>query len=259
MPKPPLTPLILSALIVAAVIATAALLKAGMLTRNPCSVPEESAGGDLLGYYMDFSISAGYVKPGSQIGVTVYDVRDDFNGKIILCIYKVSPLGEILVYKSEAAAERLPGSIKWTIPPGSEPAKYRLLLLLAIDGSIVDYMDSVVIVPEQKVEAKMTTDKTVYRVGETIKLTITNLGDTPVGVGRPYEVYYWNGSAWVFSDELTPDIWTLELILLEKGESFTQEISLEKAVPGKYKVVKRVFGEGTDIAVELEVEFEVRG
>lgn len=252
-------PLILSALVVAAVIATAALLKAGMLARGPCSAPEESVGGDLIGYYIDYSINAGYVKPGSQIGVTVYDVKEDFNGEIILCIYKVSSLGETLVYKGEAPAERLPGSLRWTIPPGSEPAKYKLLLLLAINGSIVDYIDTVVIVPEQKVEAKMTTDKTVYKVGETVKLTVTNLGDTPIGVGRPYEVYYWNGSAWVFSDELTPDAWTMELILLEKGESFTQKISLNKAVPGKYKVVKRVFGEGTDITVELEAEFEVRG
>lgn len=110
---------------------------------------------------------------------------------------------------------------------------------------------------EGKAVAEMRLDRRVYRVGDTARLTVVNLGEAPLILGRPYRIYWWNGSAWEFSDRLTPDVWTMEVYILKKGDSFTQELSLEGARPGRYKVVKEALEEGADLRLTLEVEFQV--
>ncbi len=207
-----------------------------------------------------FAVSAGYRAPGEKIGAYLYLYKPDdyfFNGTYVVRIYGFNDNGGSIVLSRNISAHGLPVNIRWRIPVEGYYHKYVVLVLAVENNSVIDCIKGYVIVPEQEVKAKLVLDKDIYRVGETVEFKIVNLGDTPISFGRPYQVYYLNNSEWVLADKLTPDVWTMELIVLEKNHSFTQQISLENAVPGKYKIVKIVHGEGTNITIRLEAEFTV--
>ncbi len=206
-----------------------------------------------------YAISAGYRAPGDTIGAYLYvhePVSYKFNGSFIVEIYGLSSNGISLILSKTFHANELPVSVEWRIPEIFHP-RYTILVLAVENNTVLDCIRGDIRVPEQHIQAIMKLDKNTYHIGETVKLEIINLGETPVSLSRPYEIYYWDNGQWVFADELTPDAWTMELIVLGKYHSFTQYISLENAVPGKYKVVKVVHGEGTNAYMRLEVEFTV--
>ena len=104
------------------------------------------------------------------------------------------------------------------------------------------------------------TDKKVYSKGDVVKVKLVNLGGNPVWFGSAYRVEYYNGSAWVLSDELTPDFFTMELRMLQPGHSFEWTIQLGGADPGKYRVVKEVWLDNSgNERITLYAEFEVEG
>ncbi len=207
-----------------------------------------------------FAISAGYRAPGEKIGVYLYVHKPGdylFNGTYIVEIYGFNDDKESIMLSRNISAYDLPVNIQWIIPVEDYHHKYVVLVLAVENNSVIDCIMGYVVVPKQEVKARLVLDKNVYHVGETVEFKIVNLGDTPISFGRPYQVYYLNNSKWVLADELTPDVWTMELIVLEKNRSFTQQIGLENAMPGRYKIVKIVHGEGTNITMRLEAEFTV--
>ncbi len=207
-----------------------------------------------------FAISTGYRAPGEKIGVYLYVYMPSlyrFNGTYIVRLYGIIGDNESLIAYENISASDLPVNILWNIPLHDYYHNYTIIVAAVENNTVVDCIVGYVIVPEQEVKARLLLDKSTYRVGETVSFTIVNMGKTPISFGRPYEVYYWNGSSWILDKNLTPSTWTLELIVLNANQSFIQHISLEKAVPGIYKVVKMVHGEGTNISLTLEAEFIV--
>jgi len=160
------------------------------------------------------------------------------------------------LYMANRSVEDLPIDVRWSLPDRGN-VRYRLLVKAVQDGVVVDTLKSTIIVPPQEVKAVLKMERKSYRAGETARFTITNLGDTPLAFGTPYKVYKWVNGTWVFCDELTPDLWTMQLIILPSGGKFTQGISLKGAEPGLYKVVKEVGGEGTGITLTLWDTFVV--
>jgi hypothetical protein len=103
------------------------------------------------------------------------------------------------------------------------------------------------------------TDKEVYVKGEVVKVKLVNLREGPVWFGSVYRVEYYNGSAWVVSDELTPDIFTAELRILQPGQSTEWTIPLDDAALGKYRVVKEVWlDDSGKERLEVHAYFEVK-
>ncbi len=207
-----------------------------------------------------FAISTGYRAPGEKIGVYLYVYKPlmyRFNGTYIVGLYGISGDRKLLIEHENISASGLPVNIQWNIPLQDYYHNYTIIAIAVENNMVVDCIAGYITVPEQEVKARLLLDKSTYQVGETVSFTIVNMGKTPISFGRSYEVYYWNGSSWVLDKNLTPSTWTLELIVLNANQSFTQHISLEKAVPGIYKVVKMVHGEGTNISLTLEAEFIV--
>ncbi len=205
-----------------------------------------------------YSISAGYVMPGEEIGVSIYAWKSvDFDGYFTVSVYEVySDCSMTLVFRREYAAA-LPIKAYWKTPEKA-PATYEIVVE-AVDNErgVVDVIRSRVTVPPQEARARLVTDKGTYSKGEGVILKVFNLGPTSIMFGRPYAVYYWNGSSWIPADWVTPDVWTMEAYILQPGQEFTQEIDLTNAIPGKYMVVKSVWAEGTGIRLNLTAEFIV--
>ncbi len=104
------------------------------------------------------------------------------------------------------------------------------------------------------------TDKKVYANGEVVEVKLVNQGGGPIWFGSVYRVEYYNGSAWVLSDELTPDFFTMELRILQPGQSIEWNIPLNDVAPGKYRVVKEVWlDDSGKERITLYATFEVRG
>lgn len=62
------------------------------------------------------------------------------------------------------------------------------------------------------------------------------------------------------SDELTPDFFTMELRILQPGQSTEWSIPLDDAVPGKYRVVKEVWlDDSGKERITLYATFEIKG
>lgn len=79
-----------------------------------------------------------------------------------------------------------------------------------------------------------------------------------VYAGSVYRVEYYNGSAWVLSDELTPDVFTMEVRGIPLGRFMEWSIHLDGAPPGKYRVVKEAWLDRSgEERVTLYAEFEV--
>ncbi len=206
-----------------------------------------------------YGVSAGYKAPGDEVGVMLYTYKPwdcNFSGFFIVELY--GERSREPLYVANHSVEELPIEVRWKLPDKGG-TRYRLLVKAVEDGVVVDTLESTIVVPPQEVKAILRMERKSYRVGETAYFTITNLGDTPLTFGSPYEVYRWINGTWVFCDELTPDLWTLELHVLPSGGNFTQGISLRGAEPGLYKVVKRVGGEGTRITLTLWDTFVVVG
>ena len=84
--------------------------------------------------------------------------------------------------------------------------------------------------------------------GRTV-VRVANRGNLRLGYGRPLKVEWWNGQAWVETDESREAAWTMELILLEPNE-----IGVEQRWPfregqrpqaGLYRFTKQVHVEDT--------------
>lgn len=207
---------------------------------------------------VDYSISAGYVRPSEDIGVTLHGWKPaDFEGYFRVSIYEVS--GDCLtklVFRQEDPTA-LPVRAYWKTSEKA-PATYEIVVE-AIDHEkgVVDAIHSRVVVPLQKARALLVTDKTVYVPGEEVILKVINIGPTSITLGMPYMVHYWDGRSWIPADWVTPDVWTMEVYILQPGQEFTQKIDLAGAKPGNYMVTKNVWAEGTYIILNLTAEFIV--
>ncbi|MDO9573709.1 MAG: hypothetical protein Q7I94_01845 [Candidatus Contubernalis sp.] len=89
---------------------------------------------------------------------------------------------------------------------------------------------------------------------------MVNHGPTILSFGRPFTVEALKNGVWT---ELPLEMFfTMELIMLEPGDTFEQTLYLqefkEHFKEGRYRIIKQVSGEGTDIQEKLSAEFDTR-
>ena len=203
------------------------------------------------------SISGGHIPPGSEAFVYVGTLFDEeFQGiSFNVFIIRIWPQPPIILY--EKAFNSTPFKVSYDLPD-DEDTIYGIFVYAFNDSEVVDILKSLIVVPVQEVKARMILDREVYRLGDTLTLTIVNDGPTYILTGYFYRLFKWNGSSWI--EVPPPDKTFVSVgILVKPGNSWSQQILLENLEPGRYKIVKTVDGEGTDITLNLEAVFTIEG
>ena len=108
------------------------------------------------------------------------------------------------------------------------------------------------------VPASIFLEKQDYRPGETVEVTIVNLGALDLTVGSDYQICYYDGESWIVVEGLQPEFIPAVSYLLTPGDVYSFEFSLPEGVEeGVYKVRKLVIVEEAGVEAVLEVEFRV--
>ncbi|WP_028391407.1 immunoglobulin-like domain-containing protein [Bacillus cihuensis] len=93
-----------------------------------------------------------------------------------------------------------------------------------------------IFVPYNEVNARIDIDKTLYSSGETMKITLKNLGTVELGTGYGVQFEKWDGERW---DQYEfKQIVTAQLIILRTGQSFSEDVQLKEFEKGTYRVTE---------------------
>ena len=107
-------------------------------------------------------------------------------------------------------------------------------------------------------DVELALDKEVYHPDDVIHFEIVNNGTGTISFGRPFGLEIWQNEAWV---ELQLELmFTMEMLYLDEGETFTQSIDLSQLELeiGKYKLTKHVFDEENQQPRMLSGTFEIK-
>ncbi len=216
---------------------------------------------------LGYGISTGPVPPGSEVSIYVTpDQKMELDNPLKIKA-KLTHRDENWALMEELKSSTVTvDSVKTynvlTAKLPENQGKYYLLTaeVLGEKGEVLDTLLSKIYVPLQGISAKLTTDREVYGPQDTVIFRLVNYGPTMIHFGRPFTVEAEKNGEWV---ELPLDMFfTMELIMLKPEESFEQSLNLEDFPEhfkeGRYRIVKQVSGEGTDLQEKLSVEFEVR-
>lgn len=212
---------------------------------------EEPLGDGLSPTVRGYSLSEGLRAPGSWAGAVV-DVSGKPGLSFTLQVYRIGDTLELL-YSGYAEPSGVT-VVGWRLPRDGD-VRY-LLLLAALDGDdVAGVACSIVETPSRAPVVMVYMDKPRYRPGDTAGLIVINEGPRSIEFGRMYTVYRWNGSGWERSP-VTPSVWTMELIVLHPGGAHVEEVSLARAEPGVYRIVKTINVEGAG-GMQVEAVFRV--
>jgi len=102
-------------------------------------------------------------------------------------------------------------------------------------------------------------NKHSFKSTDEATLFITNVGLNRITLGDMYEIQKKDGGFWVVVPPSLHhnDIWEMYLALLDSGNVFRQEVTIDKLEPGLYKIRKEVFDEVPRELSTLIVEFEI--
>lgn len=102
---------------------------------------------------------------------------------------------------------------------------------------------------------KLKLEKNVYNIGQIIKLTIVNESNSLISFGRPYLIEQYKEGQW--SEYPLELAFTLEMIMLEQGKTFDQNVPLNEFETGKYRILKSIYIEEANSSFQLVNEFEI--
>ncbi|MDI3474581.1 MAG: hypothetical protein PWQ95_309 [Thermococcaceae archaeon] len=128
--------------------------------------------------------------------------------------------------------------------------------------------------PPALATAVMKLDKTAYKVGENLTLTITNTGNEAIIVGEPYRLYRLENVGW--KEINTGLTFTMIGWTIPPGGNWTQRVplfihdpgdppgNLRPLPPGKYRITKTLSihngkYRGKNQEITLSAEFEITG
>jgi len=92
-------------------------------------------------------------------------------------------------------------------------------------------------------------------------LFITNVGLNRITLGDKYEIQKKDGDLWVEVPASLhhPNIWLMYLALLDSGNVFRQEVTIDTLEIGQYRISKTVEDSVTQESYTLIIEFEILG
>ncbi|GIN62451.1 hypothetical protein J27TS8_24440 [Robertmurraya siralis] len=106
-------------------------------------------------------------------------------------------------------------------------------------------------VPYDELNAKIDLDKSIYSQGDTMIVTLKNLGTVEISTGYGIILEKWNGEGWEPYNfgQMVPAI----AIIVRKNESFSQDVKLDELEKGTYRVIEEL-GENEKISVSFTME-----
>jgi len=115
---------------------------------------------------------------------------------------------------------------------------------------------------EPNSEATIFLPQETYESTDVIEFEVRNTGDTTLNVGRPFSIDQYNEEANEWENVELDLVWTLELLILEPGQSLEQSFTPEEAFvgevdTGQYRIVKEVNLADTGESLEIEEEFQI--
>lgn len=146
---------------------------------------------------------------------------------------------------------------RMTLPNRSNVMYAMRLELLNDEDQTTDAMLRLIAVVSDEINAKLSTDKTIYNQNETLKFKLTNWGPTSLQFGSNYSLERLESGTWkrlngwgAFTSELRG--------VGPKGE-YEQTISIKDygLKPGKYRVIKGVHAAEGKSHAELAAPFEI--
>ncbi|UNC91342.1 IPT/TIG domain-containing protein [Candidatus Contubernalis alkaliaceticus] len=215
---------------------------------------------------LGYGISTGPVPPGSEVSIYVTPDKK-MNVDVLEIRAKLTHRDENWALleelkKNTVLVENVKTYDVLTVKLPENQGEYYLLTaeIIGEKGEVLDTLLSKIYVPLQGLSADLVVERKVYDSKDTVKFQVINHGPTVLHFGRPFAVEAEKNGKWV---ELPLELmFTMELIMLKPGEFLEQTLGLkdfqEHFKEGRYRIVKQVSGEGTDIQDELSVEFEVR-
>ncbi|MDO9574516.1 MAG: hypothetical protein Q7I94_05930, partial [Candidatus Contubernalis sp.] len=211
---------------------------------------------------LGYGISTGSVPPGSEVNIYVTPddkMNIDYPLELRVQLTRRDENWNLLeVLKSTTASvDKIKTTNVLTAKLPENQGEYYLLTaeIIGEKGDVLDTLLSKVYVPLQGISAELTIDRKVYGSRDTVNFQVVNYGPTLLTFGRPFTVEALKNGVWT---ELTLEMmFTMELIMLEPGDTLKQSFCLkdfkEHFVEGRYRIIKQVSGEGTDIQQELSV------
>ncbi|MBN2109562.1 MAG: hypothetical protein JW705_00530 [Methanosarcinaceae archaeon] len=102
----------------------------------------------------------------------------------------------------------------------------------------------------------------IYESTDVIEFEVRNTGDTELNVGRPFSIDHYNKDVGEWENVELDLAWTMELLILEPGQSLEQVFTPEKAFigevkMGQYRIVKEVTFADTEESIEIEGDFRI--
>lgn len=211
-----------------------------------------------------FGVSAGTMKPNSEVSVSLlaHPVAEvGLDKEVRFQLTKRDKDNNLIeVVKEETILIKTITSEKKyfsTILPDTGNVHYILSTeILGEDGRVEDTLISSIYVPVQLIYGKLYLDKNLYSSNETLVLKLDNKGPTNLSLGLPYKIEKYKQDKW---EQITLDV-AFETIGLElkPGQTFEQNIPLNQLKEeGRYRVLKDISAEGTDLANTLIVVFNI--
>lgn len=213
---------------------------------------------------LGYGLTSGTKKAGENFTVTLFGHNE--NGVLIDRDIRIQLTARDEIYtKSKLIMEDIihVNSIKnkEEIYSNQLPNKENVTYLLSMEilnkkNQVEDTLVSIIYVPTPEINAKLTTDKTVYKASdEEAILKLENFGPTYLSFGKSYTIEKKINERW----KIVPLDYSFEAIgIIQNPKNINkQTIEIKKYSPGEYRVVKNFSANGLEITATLATEFTV--
>ena len=218
---------------------------------------------------LKFYYSSGYIKPGSDVSL---EWLQAFNSKLeqrvddqLQIHFKltqrdqewqlVDTVNEQTFYLRSILSEDFSFKARLSEKEGT---RYILSVEIIGESGIEDTFLAAIYVPMPVLESSLNLNKREYLPSETLMLTISNEGSSAVSLSSNFKLErLYNNTTWF---EYPIEIITIQQYAIElyPGWSCEQNIPLYSLDVGKYRVIKTIWGVGTDLKKDLVETFIVQ-
>lgn len=188
-------------------------------------------------------------RPGDQIEIDADSLPRD--GRYEVKLMKFNRTDKLFETIIEKTVNRNDPDFIVEIPEGENVTYYLEQIALNTKNEVLKQEFQRLFVPYNEVNAKIELDKTLYSPGDTMKVTLKNLGTVELSTGYGVHFEKWDGERWNPYD--FEQIVDAILIILRTDQSFSQDVLLEGFETGTYRVLVELPG-NHKISVAFKVE-----
>ena len=188
-------------------------------------------------------------RPGEEIEIDADSLPRD--GRYEVNLLKFNRTDKVFETIIEEKVNRNDPDFIVEIPEEENVTYYLEQIALNTKNEILKQEFHRLFVPYNEVNAKIDIDKTMYSSGDTMKVTLKNLGTVELGTGYGGYFEKWDGERWNPYD-FEQIVAAIE-IRLRTGQSFSKDVVLKGFNTGTYRVFEKLPGDHK-ISVAFKIE-----